>query len=285
MSTVKIAVIGGDRRQSVLAALLAEDGFECAVFGLDGVDIGSATRCADIEGAIAGTEAVILPLPVSRNGKTVNSPLYAGEISIKELHALVPLYVPFLGGMIKQKDFPDRTVRDYYKEEELQILNTVPTAEGAVAIAMNELSSTINGTSALIMGFGRVGKTLGLVLRGLGATVTVATRNPTEHAVCEILGFNVAEHPTLAASIGTYGLIFNTIPAVLLTEELLENVADGTPVIDLATHPGGVDASAAERLGKNVIWALGLPGKVAPVTAGKYIKKTVCGILKEERII
>ncbi len=285
MSTVKIAVIGGDRRQAVLASLLAEDGYECAVYGLDGANIGGATKCADIESAIEGAEAVILPLPVSRNGKTVNAPLYTGDISINTINTLAPQYVPFLGGMIKEKDFPGRTVRDYYKEEELQVLNTVPTAEGAVAIAMNEMPTTINGSKTLIMGFGRVGKTLGLVLRGLGALVTVATRNATERAVCEILGFEVVDYPALNKSIGAFGLIFNTVPAVLLTEELLENVADGTPVIDLATHPGGVDASAAERLGKNVIWALGLPGKVAPVTAGRYIKKTVCAILKEEKII
>lgn len=285
MSTVKIAVIGGDRRQAVLASLLAEDGYECAVYGLDGANIGGATKCADIESAIEGAEAVILPLPVSRNGKTVNAPLYTGDISINTINTLAPQYVPFLGGMIKEKDFPGRTVRDYYKEEELQVLNTVPTAEGAVAIAMNEMPTTINGSKTLIMGFGRVGKTLGLVLRGLGALVTVATRNATERAVCEILGFEVVDYPALNRSICAFGLIFNTVPAVLLTEELLENVADGTPVIDLATHPGGVDASAAERLGKNVIWALGLPGKVAPVTAGRYIKKTVCAILKEEKII
>lgn len=285
MSTVKIAVIGGDRRQAVLASLLAEDGYECAVYALDGTNIGGATRCTDIESAVEGAEAVILPLPVSRNGKTVNAPLHKGEITIKAVNTLAPQYVPFLGGMIKEKDFPGRTVRDYYKEEELQLLNTVPTAEGAVAIAMNELSTTIHGTNTLIMGFGRVGKTLGLILRGLGAYVSVATRNATERAVCEILGFSVLDYSALKGRIGDYGLIFNTVPAVLLTEELLEKVADGAPVIDLATHPGGVDASAAERLGKNVIWALGLPGKVAPVTAGKYIKKTVCAILKEEKII
>ncbi len=285
MSTVKIAVIGGDRRQAVLAKLLAEDGYECAVYGLDGADIGGATRCAELEGAIDGAEAVVLPLPVTRNGKTVNAPLHSGEISIKSLNTHAPQYVPFLGGMIKEKDFPGRTVRDYYMEEELQILNSVPTAEGAVAIAMNELPTTISGTETLIMGFGRVGKTLGLLLRGFGARVAVATRNKAEKAVCEILGFEVVDYKDLPQSIGGYGLIFNTVPAVLLTEELLGNISDSTPVIDLATHPGGVDASAAERLGKNVIWALGLPGKVAPVTAGRYIKKTVCGILKEEKII
>lgn len=285
MSTVKIAVIGGDRRQAVLAGLLAKDGYECASYGLDGADIGDATRCADLDGAVRGASAVVLPLPASRDGKTVNAPLFSAGISLRELNEKAPKDAPFLGGMIKEADFPGRRVRDYYMEEDLQLLNAVPTAEGAVAIAMNELPTTINGTRTLILGFGRVGKTLALLLKGFGALVAVATRNKAERAVCEILGIETVDYPKLGGLIDGFGLIFNTVPSLILTEELLEKVADGVPVIDLATHPGGVDASAAEKLGKNVIWALGLPGKVAPVTAGRYIKKTVCAILEEENII
>ena len=44
----------------------------------------------------------------------------------------------------------------------------------------------------------------------------------------------------------------------------------------------GVDFEAARLLGKNVIWALSLPGKVAPVTAGRIIYETVMNILEEQ---
>ena len=54
-------------------------------------------------------------------------------------------------------------------------------------------------------------------------------------------------------------------------------------MIDLASKPGGVDFEAAKRLGVRVIWALSLPGKVAPITAGEIIKDTVLNILKERR--
>jgi len=42
-----------------------------------------------------------------------------------------------------------------------------------------------------------------------------------------------------------------------------------------------VDFDAAKELGIKVIWALSLPGKVAPVTAGEIIKGTVINILQE----
>lgn len=281
----KIAVIGGDRRQAYLAAFLADLGYECAVFAVEGEDIGGAVRCAELQGAVAEASVLILPLPVSRDGVNVNTPLYNGKVSLESVKELVSEDALILGGMIKASVFPKNKVCDYYSKEELQLLNTIPTAEGAIAIAMEKLPTTLHGTKTLILGFGRVGKTLALTLKGLGADVTVATRNSAEKAVCHILGFKVLEYGLLYDKVGDFGLIYNTVPALLLTDELLGRVQNGTPVIDLATHPGGVDAKAAADRGKAVIWALGLPAKVAPITAGEYITKTVLGILREENIL
>ncbi len=285
MSNKKIAVIGGDRRQALLAASLGAMGYECAVFAIDGEDIGSAVRCVTLKDSLEGASALILPLPVSRDDVNINTPLYSGKISIAEINALVSENTLILGGMVKTAVFPKNKVCDYYAKEELQLLNTIPTAEGAIAIAMEKLPTTLHGTKTLIMGFGRVGKTLALALKGLGARVEIATRNPAERAVCGILGFRAVEYGVLPERVSDYGLIYNTVPALLLTDSLLDRVQNGTPVIDLATHPGGVDAAAAASKGKAVIWALGLPAKVAPVTAGEYITKTVLGILREEDIV
>jgi dipicolinate synthase subunit A len=42
-----------------------------------------------------------------------------------------------------------------------------------------------------------------------------------------------------------------------------------------------VDFEAAKALGIRVIWALSLPGRVAPVTAGVIIKDTITNMLSE----
>ena len=52
-------------------------------------------------------------------------------------------------------------------------------------------------------------------------------------------------------------------------------------IIDLASAPGGVDMDYAKQSRMNVIWALSLPGKVAPLTAGKIIKESIENILLE----
>ena len=284
MSKYKIAVLGGDKRQAILASLLANAGFECAAFATPITNLGTATVAADAEGALNCADAVVLPLPVTRDGKTLNAPAHEGVICLSSLEKQIPEGTPIIGGMIKSEQFQTHRCYDYYAGEELKLLNTIPTAEGAVAIAVNELPTTLKGTKTLVMGFGRVGKTLGMMLKGLGAVLSVATRNATEQAICEILDIATVDYAELPQSIGDYGLIFNTVPSVLLRDSLLESVNDDTPVIDLATYPGGVDFERADELGKRVIWALALPGKVAPVTAATYIKKAVIRILEKEGI-
>ena len=62
-------------------------------------------------------------------------------------------------------------------------------------------------------------------------------------------------------------------------ERLLKNIKDDALILDLASRPGGVDMDAASSLGIKVIWALGLPGKCAPVTSGHIIGSTILNIL------
>lgn len=50
----------------------------------------------------------------------------------------------------------------------------------------------------------------------------------------------------------------------------------------LSPAPDGVDFEAAAELGVQVIWALSLPGKTAPVSAGKILARTISEILAAE---
>lgn len=55
--------------------------------------------------------------------------------------------------------------------DEMAILNSVPTAEGAIMMAMQELPITIHGSTAVVVGLGRTGFTLARALLALGARV------------------------------------------------------------------------------------------------------------------
>ena len=71
------------------------------------------------------------------------------------------------------------------------------------------------------------------------------------------------------------------MPGRVLGAGYLADLKPGCLVVDLASKPGGVDLEAASQMGVRVIWALSLPGKVAPVTAGRAIRDTIYHILHE----
>ena len=170
---------------------------------------------------------------------------------------------------------------DYFAREELAVRNAVPTAEGAIQIAMEELGTTLFGARVLVIGYGRIGRLLAHRLKGLGARVTVSARKYEDLAWIEAFGCCAERTGELEGWLCSYDLIINTVPAPVLGEALLEDVSPECLIIDLASKPGGVDFEAAAALGIKVIWALSLPGKVAPVTSGKIIRDTVYHILQE----
>ena len=163
----------------------------------------------------------------------------------------------------------------------MNVLNAVPTAEGAVQIAMEELATTIFGQKILITGFGRITKVLVKILVGLGADVTVAARKYSDISWAEIYGCKGIHISQLNENISEFNAIFNTVPALIFDKNALVSVKKDALIIDLASKPGGVDFETAGVLGINVVWALSLPGKVAPISSGEIIAYTILNILNE----
>ena len=161
------------------------------------------------------------------------------------------------------------------------IANAVPTAEGAIELAISETPITIHNSKCLVMGYGKVGKALSRALSALGAHTYVQARKYADLALIENHGCHPLTMNEAKTHIGDFDIIFNTIPALVLDADTLRAVSRKALIIDLASKPGGVDFSAAKQIGLNVVWALSIPGKVAPVTAGLIIKDTITNILTE----
>ena len=146
---------------------------------------------------------------------------------------------------------------------------------------MQELPITLSNSKALVMGYGRTGKILANKLYGLHAEVYVSARRHEDFAWIEAFGYKGVSYDSIERYLGDFDVIFNTAPVLLLDGNRLEKVKSSAVIIDLASNPGGVDFNAAKNLGKNVIWALSLPGKYAPATAGKTLAKTIKIIMRE----
>jgi len=173
------------------------------------------------------------------------------------------------------------SIRDILSREEFAIANAVPTAEGAVQLAMEHLPITIHQSRVLIAGFGRVGRCTAQRFRALGAQVSVCARSPSQLTLAESMDLLPLPLSDLGKLPQDWDLIVNTVPAVLFTRAVLEQTQ--ALLLELASPPGGFDRAAAQELGRKLISAPGLPGKVAPVTAARIIQKTVLQMLDELR--
>ena len=284
---LNIWVVGGDLRQAKLAQLLAEDGHTVHTYALGESQEPVPSLTAEVTlRRVEKADCVILPLTVTAGNGLLNAPL-----SILE-HPLAPILdqlAPrqFLcGGRIDQTVCAmarerGLTIHDYFAREELAVANAVPTAEGAVQLAMEHLPITIHGSKVLVIGFGRVGRLTAQRFQALGARVSVAARRYDQLAWAKAMGLGGEHLAHLKGWLCGYDLIVNTVPAQVLGREELEDIKSDCLILDLASKPGGVDLGAAGELGLTVIWALSLPGKVAPVTAGAAIRDTIYNMLRE----
>lgn len=281
-----VSVIGGDLRQLTLAKLLLKEGYRLYLYGFDKDMVPDAPASGDDVQTALDADLVILPVPVTFDGIYINSPYAEKPVSIEEfLEKLNPSSIVF-GGQIKS-DLASRldekgiAYRDYLKREELAIRNAVPTAEGAIEIAIAETPITLHGSKCLVLGYGRIGKILSKMLAAIGAQTFVEARKYADLAMIEGHGYEPVSLGELKSRIGEFDIIFNTVPAMILDEELLRLIKKDALIIDLASKPGGVDMKSAKEIGVKVIWALSLPGKIAPVTSGAIIKDTIMNILNE----
>ena len=279
MERTHIWIVGGDQRQRILAKLLRDDGHRVHTYGLD------EEGQRGLEG-ISDARCVILPLPAEKPEGEVYTPLWEGRVQVSQVVERMAPGQLLCGGLIRDEL---RTmarqrglrVEDYYTREELTLLNAIPTAEGAIGLAMGRLPITIHNARIWILGFGRVGQALALRLSALGARVQVLARSPAQRALAASLGLEAEPLHGMREWLHCPHLVVNTVPAPLLGVEELSALREGAWVMDLASEPGGVDQGAAQALGVPVVWARGLPGKVAPRTAAEYLKGTVYHIMEE----
>lgn len=283
-----IAMLGCDQREVTLASTLLELGCDLRLVGFPKNDVlKKALHFQDPAEAVLGVQALIAPMSNTdalgfiraREDDSVEPISLAEVIPIltKNTLLLIGVAKPLIKGLTIQYGL---RLIEMAEIDEIAILNSIPTAEGALSVAMENSDFTIHNSRALVLGLGRCGTTLTQTLVALGAKVTVGSRSATDLARasalhCQALPLANLEQRT------DFDLIFNTIPALILPRSYLRLLAQNTLIIDIASQPGGTDFVAAEQLGIRAIHALSLPGKVAPKTAGEILTRTIPHLLNK----
>ncbi len=274
-------LVGGDLRQVYLAKALMAGGQSVLVSCLEGAAAGLAQ--ASLKQLSSECQVILLPLPATRDGLTLNAPFAQEAVPLDHRFARLFSGKQVFGGMMEKLMassplWQAADCRDYYLREELVAGNAYLTAEDAVGLAIAEYPGGLGGSHCLVTGYGRIGKALCGMLRGLGAGVSCSARKAEDLTCIRASGCQALRYHELGRP---FDVIFNTVPAPVLGEQALSAQAQDTLIIELASPPGGVDLEAAGRHSVRVLPAPSLPGKMSPKASGELIKEAVYNILAE----
>lgn len=282
---MKIAICGGDERQKFLAESLYAAGFPVMVWGFSKLSMPETIPECSILALVAQCDCFILPLPATVDGHTLFAPYSETPLFVDDGLAETLRGKTVFAGLKSRLEQADAVWKevgclDYSQAECFAIRNAFPTVEGALAIAIEESDRTLRGSRCLVTGFGRIGKVLCDSLCALGAKVTVAARSQQALTWAQCLGYEGIAMEDLAQDL-RYDFIFNTVPAMVFSAQVLEKMPQRCVAIELASAPWGFDFAAGEKLGRKIVKAPALPGRFSPRTAGEIIKDTILTMMKE----
>lgn len=246
MKNKKYTVIGGDLRSVKLAESLRNDGNEVYTYGFKNYEgVSDMNEVDNLKDAIDDSDIIIGPVPCSNDNETINAVYSTDKIHINEVFRLISNKQIFIAGRISDKiahmaQAYNVYTADILDREEMSVLNAIPTAEGAIQIAMQEMPITVHGSNFLVLGYGRIGKTLSKMLHGIGANVYCAARKYSDMAWAKSCGYTPVSINALGDYVPRMDVIINTVPALILNCSILGKVRKECLIIDLASKPGGV---------------------------------------------
>lgn len=280
MSNMRFAVIGGDLRQVHLANYLFKKGHTVIVYGIHHPQLlKGCIQAVNVQQLIVPDTHVVLPLPVTKDGTSLF--IQSDEsFLIEQLKELLTMSNPIYCGVMPKElaafcEYRHIPYYDLMADSAVAIRNGIATAEGAIAHAIFESTSTLHKSNTLVIGYGRCGKVLAHKLAGLGAYVSIAARKQCDMALAESYGYRAISTSRLKRNINRFTFIFNTVPAPVLTSDLLSKVSTDAVIIDIASVPGGTDFNYAKKHNICAKLCLGIPGKTAPKASGEILAEAI----------
>jgi dipicolinate synthase subunit A len=279
---MRMLVVGGDKRSGYLAKLAMEKGWHVDAIWLDQFDPAFACHWPQDH----TYDITVLPYPFCERDGMILTPLATKSLPAQEAAVRIPEGARVMTGSLGDLLQGVARARHWRVsnpgwEEAFAVGNAVPSAEGAISVAMAASDTGIHGSNCLVIGDGRLGRTLARMLRGLGAHVWVAARKAKDRAWIRAEGHAACDLPELPKRLPEVHFVFNTVPAQVLDEPLIALTRTDVRLIDLASAPYGVDISAASRLGREARIEPSLPGRYAPRYAGAVLLEVVEELMKE----
>jgi len=290
LTGIAICLVGGDARQVEITRIFSEMDASVRLLGFDNMQnhYSGVVKVDFDPTAFENVDAVVLP-PVGTDDigridsifSTEN--LQLTEAHIKALPAHATVYTGMANSYLKKLcSGVGIPVVELLERDDVAIYNSIPTAEGAIMMAIQNTDITLHHSNSIVLGMGRTGLTLARTLYSLGANVRMGVYKPEQYARAFEMGYAPFYTEELSMQVSDADLIFNTIPHMIITAQVISHIPHRAVIIDLASKPGGTDFRFAEKRGIKALLAPGLPGIVAPKTAGQIIARTLSSLILED---
>ncbi|OLO40942.1 dipicolinic acid synthetase subunit A [Alkalihalophilus pseudofirmus] len=285
-----IVIVGGDARQLEIIRKLSTLDAQISMVGFEQLDdgfVGTTKKQLD-EVDFDTVDALLLPVSGTGPQGEVETIFSNESIKItKDILKKTPDHCVVYTGITN--DYLNQTVKaanrnlvKLLERDDIAIYNSIPTVEGTVMMAIQHTDITIHSSKVVVIGFGRVGMSVARTFAALGADVKVGARNSSHIARITEMGFKPFLTTNLVDHVSDVDICINTIPTLIVSANVIAQMPSNSLIIDLASKPGGTDFRYAEKRGIKALLAPGLPGIVAPKTAGQILANVLATLLKEQ---
>lgn len=287
---MQIAVIGGDARQLEIIRKLTELDAKLSLIGFEQLDhaFTGAVKEKIEDFDFSNTDVIILPVPGTSLEGQVET-IFSNEkvILTEEILSKTPAHCTIYSGItnVYLSEIIKKTNRrlvQLFERDDVAIYNSIPTVEGTIMLAIQHTDFTIHGSNIVVLGLGRCGMSVARTFHALGAKIKVGARKSEHIARITEMGLTPFHLQDLHKSVTDTDIFINTIPIPIVTASVISKMPAHTLIIDLASKPGGTDFRYAEKRGIKAILAPGLPGIVAPKTAGQILANVLSQLLRED---
>ncbi|MGM0827231.1 MAG: dipicolinic acid synthetase subunit A [Bacillota bacterium] len=290
LTGMQIAVLGGDARQLEIIRKLTELDAKISLVGFEQLDhaFTGATKEKLNEVDFSIIDAIILPVPGTNLQGEIDT-IFSNEkiVLTEEVVSQTPEHCTIYSGISNKyldeiMSSTNRKLVQLFERDDVAIYNSIPTVEGTIMMAIQHTDFTIHGSTIVILGLGRVGMSVARTFHHLGGKVKVGVRKSEHLARVTEMGLEPFHLDNLEKEVENCDICINTIPVHIVKAVVIAKMPAHTLIIDLASKPGGTDFRYAEKRGIKALLAPGLPGIVAPKTAGQILANVLCQLLEED---
>lgn len=286
---MEILVLGGDLRYLEIIENLSSK-YNVDVVGYKNTYISSKIKNIGIDDVnISKYDVIIFPVNGVMEKNQINCRFNYTPIKVptdllvdskENVLIFSGINTPALSEMLKAAN---RSCTFLMNDQNVITENAVPTVEGIIADVIENTEITLNDSDVLVFGYGNIGKLLVKYLGMLGAKVSVSIISEQDKLELDEFGINnfySFDHDSLIRKIHATDIIINTVPKTVIEEDDIKYINEKAYVLDVSSHPHGIDAEVLDEFFiKNNLY-LGIPGKVAPKTAGKILTKKINEVMK-----